>query len=349
MFRSLMETAVPRLSEVGIRRSSLRGCDGGGFMVIFWCVFSVVNIVLVLVSVFGSSWNEFEIQGPGVKTVSISANLFMIYIDTQCGRHFMQESICQTAATMNGGHTLHGAREKACSISADACDVMHKIYKGSLIIFFFYWAAIIFLICGAASLRHYWYVNPATKTRRLSIASFFLAPFLGSLGLLIWMLVVPNFIEIPRSWSHPSEQVFDCSPNCPEQGFPYGWSWCFSVAALSLMFLQLALWPCCVRQHQAEGLAEIIDENRQLLLAQDMRLQGEDEATPLLVPQAEHGSQDEHQEEQQQSQQQLETSIAAPSQDGAQTLEPHIPAYAEGNVQPGSDGSRPADAPPFVV
>lgn len=265
--------------------------EDGGSSVTWLVVFSLLNVVFLVTPMFGTSWTDAQILGTGVKSMQVSTSLFQLHMDIRCGKNPLEDKICKVAQKMSGSHSLHEAQAIACSISGMACSVMDRIYWSSFIIFVTYTVAIVSLLMGALLLNFYWFRSPLAKIRKAAVGAFVLAPTMAVTGFVVWTLIVPEMVEVPRSWSAALMGAlggvdamgllnFHCS-----NSFNFGWCWVFSIVGHVFMILQLLCYACWVTPHQGECAAQMDEERRKVALESGGGTELRAEARPLLAPQ----------------------------------------------------------------
>jgi len=227
-----------------------------------------------------------------VKAMMVQTSLFQLHMDIRCGKNPLEDKICKVAQKMSGSHSLHEAQAIACSIGTPACSVMDRIYWSSFLIFVTYTLAICSLLMGALLLNFYWFRSPLAKIRKAALGSFIFALTLAVTGFVLWTLIVPEMVEVPRSWSQALvgalgagvEGLLDFHTS---NSFSFGWCWVLSILGLLFMVLQLLVYACWITPHQGETAAEMQEEQRKMQqkVAIEGSMEMHAEAQPLLGPQ----------------------------------------------------------------
>jgi len=243
--------------------------EDGGSSVTWIVIFSLLNTGFLVLAMFGTSWTDAQILGAGVKAMQVQTSLFQLHMEIRCGKNPIEDKLCKVAEKMGGSHSLHEAQATACSISNLACSVMDRIYWCSFLIFVTYTIAICSLLMGALLLNFYWFRSPLAKIRKAALASFIFAPTVAVTGFVVWTLIVPEMVEVPRSWSQalvgalgPAVQgLLDFHS---AQSFNFGWCWVLSVLGHVLMVVQLLVYACWITPHQGESAAEMQEDHRKM-------------------------------------------------------------------------------------
>jgi len=265
--------------------------EDGGSSVNWIVMFSLLNTVMLVVPMFGSSWTDAQILGTGVKAMMVQTSLFQLHMEIRCGKNPLEDRICEVVRKMEGSHSLHEAQAIACSISTQACSVMDRIYWSSFIIFITYTIAICSLLMGALLLNFYWFRSPLAKIRKAALGSFIFAPTVAVTGFVLWTLITPEMVEVPRSWCQALvgalgagvEGLIDFHTS---NSFSFGWCWVLSVFGHVFMVLQLLVYACWITPHQGETASEMQEEHRKMQLkANEGGMEMLAEAQPLLGPQ----------------------------------------------------------------
>jgi len=263
--------------------------EDGGSSVNWIVMFSFLNAVFLVVPMFGNSWTDAQILGAGVKAMGVQTSLFQLNMEIRCGKNPVEDRICKVVKKMEGSHSLHEAQALACSIGTLACGVMDRIYWCSFLIFITYTVAICALLMGALLLNFYWFKSPLAKIRKAALVSFIFAPTVAVTGFVVWTLIIPEMVEVPRSWSQaivgalgPAAQgLLDFHTS---NSFNYGWCWVLSIVGHVFMIIQLLVYACWITPHQGETAAEMQEEHRKMRQA-EAGMEMLAEAQPLLEPQ----------------------------------------------------------------
>jgi len=232
---------------------------------------SLINLVLLITAMFGTSWSAKTMVGFGVKNLYIQTDIFTMSVDVTCGKwNAVEEFVCDRFKHIQGKHTLHSAVQNACSLNDLACNTMDYIYWASIVLFTFFFFGVGLLIVGDIFLLFYWYSAPLPKVRQIARNSFVFSMVTVGTGIFMWSFLVPDLDEIPRSWTHGmgllggDNGIFSLKET---NDFQFGWCWILGIFAVFMLLVQNFLWFYMFIYHPGEEDAVQNEEARAIASA----------------------------------------------------------------------------------
>jgi len=244
----LMQAKEQRRQEKQGKRQRKRHVDleNGVFAVQSLCGLAIVNTILLLVPLFGTSWKSKQLVGFGVRTMYLSSDIFMLELDVNCGKwNVIEEMVCKSFSQLSGRHTLHSSLQKACNLNGKACSVMTNVYTGSILLFGFFFLAVVFLLVGTVLLFIYWYSEPTTKAKLAARRCYSCCPVMVLAGIVVWSAITPDLDEIPRALTNSlgmlggDNGIFSIKET---NSFQYGWCWFAAIVAFIMVCVQRLCW-----------------------------------------------------------------------------------------------------------
>eukprot|EP00928_Gymnodinium_smaydae_P010439 TRINITY_DN13935_c0_g2_i1.p1 TRINITY_DN13935_c0_g2~~TRINITY_DN13935_c0_g2_i1.p1 ORF type:complete len:387 (+),score=50.21 TRINITY_DN13935_c0_g2_i1:111-1271(+) len=233
--------------------------------VYFMMAVAVINSGLLIVPLFGNSWNVGVFTGTGVASLDVRTSMFHVNIDIHCKRNILENGMCEKLkrAELQGRHSIHEAQNMVCGgYQTHMCWIMTGTYWANLMIFASFILAVILYMFSAGFLFFYWANSPLQKVRKQAMCLYASAPACAMIGLLAWTVACPNLKELPNAWityvgavSGTSLFTWDV-----QHEVPYGWCWFFTVVVCFLSFITVMVWPCFFQAHDDEEDAEMEEE-----------------------------------------------------------------------------------------
>jgi len=222
------------------------------------CSLGTLNAFLLLVPLFGNSWQRKAFIGLGVKMLQVRISMFYIEVHVQCGKNWLEDKFCNGfVMKMKGTHNLQDATHMACATNSvlpgHACSIMSRCFHCNLGTFGAFVLAIVCSLCGVMFLSHYWYSKPIPKIRNWACFFYGASAAFAVGGLTFWAFTRPEIEQLPRAWTETAgTATFDLFAIKPAPGQPFGWC---AIAACIVAFsylVQFLLWPAWFAPHEKE-------------------------------------------------------------------------------------------------
>eukprot|EP00928_Gymnodinium_smaydae_P010438 TRINITY_DN13935_c0_g1_i3.p1 TRINITY_DN13935_c0_g1~~TRINITY_DN13935_c0_g1_i3.p1 ORF type:complete len:426 (+),score=68.69 TRINITY_DN13935_c0_g1_i3:184-1278(+) len=237
---------------------------------------AVVNSGLLLIPLFGNSWNVGIFTGMGIGQLDVRTSMFHVKIDIHCKRNLLENAMCEKLkrADLQGFHTIHNVQNMVCgAYQSTMCWIMTGTYWANFAIFGSFVLAVILYMFSAGFLFFYWANTPLEKVRKQAMCLYVSAPTVAFIGLLVWTFACPSLKELPNAMSMYVGALTGGSLFTWESQHevPFGWCWFFTVIVCFLSFITVMVWPCFFQAHDEEEDAEM-EEERLFEAALDMDL-----------------------------------------------------------------------------
>lgn len=224
-------------------------------------------------------------EGFGVGFTRIRSSLFTIDVVVEC--HIMDwpfgidsekmaslsptHQVCKIFSHMNGTHSLHKAKDLACTISHHACYIMEVMFYSSFFLVFGYAVSALTSFIASMFLYYYWYVEHLKSIRNWACALFALSPTLGTISFAMYNVAMPDIGELPRSWTAMVQMVNagtgigEIKP-IGEDVFYNRWGWCWFISYIVILFSLAAplSWGFWFNRHYDEKQHELDAVNQQI-------------------------------------------------------------------------------------
>jgi hypothetical protein len=178
--------------------------------------FGVFNGLMWIVPLLGSGWQDQRFTGFGIGYTQVHTSILTITIETEC--HVMEwpfginsdamsklspeQHICKYAQHMNGTHSLHTAKDLACSMGKEACDSMQGLFYSNFFLLFAFVLSALVTVLAVLFLYFYWYVEHLKVIRQWSFILYVISPMPGTIAYIAYNVLGPNLGDVPRSWNH---------------------------------------------------------------------------------------------------------------------------------------------------
>lgn len=248
----------------------------------------IVAMVFWIIPCFGTGWNKRMFFGFGIDMLTIRTGLFTIDVVVDCSvmdwgilnleyfrkdekvkkmLHDMnfEEQICKVFRTFNGTRSLHAARDLACVLNTNACQIMSTVFYSSIFLMFSFACSALTSLVSALFLYYYWYTEHLKKIRDWSIGLFAVAPCFGISGFGLYTLLSPDIGDIPRSWSafvetfNGGTDLFKIIPIPGQESVVQRFGWCFFWSFISCATSATApiIWGMWFLKHPDEKEHEL--------------------------------------------------------------------------------------------
>lgn len=248
--------------------------------------FAMLNALLLLVPLFGTSWNSKQIVGFGVRSLMIRSDVFMLSVELDCNKNnFVEGYLCKRLTFMSGRMTLHSALMNSCAISKQACSVMELLFAGSIVLFGCLTLGFCLLVVGTFCLLSYWYSEPNSQVRGVAKACYFLAPLTVTGGVGLWTMLAPDLDEIPRAFMFGNSMngIAGSAFSMKEaHEFQYGWTFALALLVCISLWIQAVLWSFWFVEHPGEEEA-MKDEDDRIIALQSEYLTAQEDGRPMLL------------------------------------------------------------------
>merc|ERR1719350_935001 len=103
-------------------------------------IHGIINAVLWLMPLIGTSWNHKEFNGVGAEHFILNTGLIIVDVDISCGKNIVEDQVCKLLQVYKGRHTLKKTTDYACQIgragaissgSQEACHMFQQLYYAS--------------------------------------------------------------------------------------------------------------------------------------------------------------------------------------------------------------------------
>lgn len=215
------------------------------------CAF--VSVIFWAIPCFGTGWHKKMFYGFGIDMVTIRTGLFAIDVVVDC--HVMQwptgklteimhkldveQQICKVFQTMNGTHSMNAAKDLACVMGHEPCNIMGNIFYAGCALFFAFLCSALLDLAAFMFLYYYWHIEHLKSIRTWAMALFAIAPCFGSIGYIMYIILSPNIGDLPRSWCafantfNAGTGLFTIKPIEGQDNLFHSYGWCFYFAFIS--------------------------------------------------------------------------------------------------------------------
>jgi hypothetical protein len=245
------------------------------------------NTVMWIIPIFGEGWHQRMFNGFGISFTRIRTSLFSITVDVEC--HHMEwpfginstkmaklspeHQVCKILSHMNGHHSLHSAKDLACAISHQACNIMESIWYSSFFLVFCFGVSALLSFLATLFLYYYWNQEHIKQVRDWAMGMFAFSPCFGILAFALYNLVCPDIGELPRTWTSTVNMVNGGTGlgeiraiGGDSMYVRYGWCWWFSYITIAFSLAVPVVWGLWFKKHNDERQHELNATNEQLEL-----------------------------------------------------------------------------------
>jgi len=261
--RKALQKKQNKLKLMEMKRQ--RDVDDSKAAVWWMCVLECVHGFLLTIPLIGNSWTWAQFVGTGADMISVKVSLFVIDVDMTCGgKNPIEDRICKAMSSIQGSHMISKSRAMAHTISDKPAMILTEIFYTNMVVFVFCSVAVIMHMITACLLYYYWHEKPLPIVRQYAQSFYFLAPFIGVLGIGIWIMVSPNLQQLPTSFTSAATALTGgfqiLGFEAVDAAWPYGWCFNMTILAFILNFLSMLVWPCFFTSHEAEEMTALMDE-----------------------------------------------------------------------------------------
>lgn len=214
----------------------------------------ILNGLLWAVPLLGDSWWTKMWHGLGIDKMSLTVGLFNLVINVDCKSNTLGEnSLCYAMKPYsdhnNGAWAVLELRDQMCREVKEACDVMDRMYYAAFSPLCLFPAAAGFEVLALLLLYFYWHGKPTPLVRSLANKCGAMAPIIGALGFVGWMILSPYMTELPRYWAaaHNHKDFANSAAFGLKETFVVPAGWCVLVAFFNMVsssircFVQMTL------------------------------------------------------------------------------------------------------------
>lgn len=251
-----------------------------------WLLFlGIFNAVMWAIPVFGTGWHQKMFNGFGIGFTRIKTSLFSIQVDVEC--HVMdwpfgidsdmmaklspEHQVCKIFQHMHGTHSLHKAKDLACTISHQACYIMETIWLWSFVLVFGNAVSALTSIIASMFLYYYWYIEHLKAIRNWAMALYAFSPAIGTLSFATYCIAMPDLGDLPRSWTAMVQMVNagtglgEIRPIGDDVFYnKYGWCWYLSYIVILFSLAGPVSWGFWFNRHHEEKQHELAAVNERL-------------------------------------------------------------------------------------
>jgi hypothetical protein len=258
-------------------RSGNRNQEDNASCATMLCFWGIFNGLLWAVPLLGDDWWNKVWQGTSVNKLSMKLGLRNMWVGVECTGTTIDQ-LCH-AMQVYGNHdgglwSLADLRDKMCQAVPGKCGTMNRLYEAGY--------PPMFLLPGAAGAEvlaillfyFYWHGKPTALARNTANKLAVLAPALGIVGFIAWMLWSPYMHELPRIWAEEAGNVEFANSSIfgMKETFtlPMGWCCLMAFAAMiSSMIRFFVQWTMPFHIHEPDPLYD--DSEHRALLAEAER------------------------------------------------------------------------------
>lgn len=170
------------------------------------CMWGILNGLLWTVPLLGDQWWNKIWHGLSIDKLTITLGLFNMHVAVDCKDTFsgdlrLCKSMQQWADHEDGNWAMAELAEKMCKMDKGSCDIIDKMALSGWIPLCGLPMAAAFEVLAVLLLFFYWSGKPTGLVRKLANQCGVMAPVIGNLSFMGWMIVCPYLTEVPRRWA----------------------------------------------------------------------------------------------------------------------------------------------------
>jgi len=226
---------------------------------------SMVNVLLLILPLFGSSWAWAQFHGFGLGSMWVRVSMTHFTATIECKKNIVEDVICEVAKKLNGKKMdLASTYQFFCQpyFAPAACETATLMYWNSFVLISANVTASALQFLGCAFLFYYWNFSHLGRIRAWSVTLMFGSLIVATTGLSLWTALCPQLSSLPAMWTNTAygltgNHVIRIQAN--NAILQYGSAWALACLGILSMLASLGFFSCMVHAHEDEAAADLLE------------------------------------------------------------------------------------------